>query len=193
MAMKAPMLLLSFSTFFWAGTASAQQVSDSGGTVSIDGTVTPLCMLGPPSRTSVDLGVLIATSGSRAGRMASFGPQQITLPGSFCNFAGSAVSISAQAMVSDTDIDVPAGFARAVNFTSTVTNWAIEDAIVTTSASADGDTTDADGSGGTMPEPHIADLPLTLSNFTAPGDNLLVAGSYSGTVTITLGPAETTN
>lgn len=193
MAMKAPMLLLSYSAFFWAGTASAQQASDVSGTVSIDGIVTPLCQLGPPSRTSVDLGVLIATSGQRAGRMAAFGPQQINLPGSFCNFAGSAVSISAKAMLSDADGDVPAGFARAVNFTSTVSNWASENAVVTTSASAAGDTSDADGSGGIMPEPHVADLPLVLSNFTAPGDNLLIAGSYSGTVTITLGPAETAN
>lgn len=189
--MKAPMLLLSFSAFFWAGTAGAQQTQEDSGSVTIDGTVTPLCMLGPPSRTSIDLGTLIATSGSRAGRMAQFGPQQITLPGSFCNFAGTSISISANAMLAADDTIVPTGFARAVNFTSTVTNWATEHAVVTTTASAAGDTSTAEGSGGIMPAPHYADLPLTLSGFTAPGDNLLIAGTYTGTVTITLGPAET--
>lgn len=189
--MKAPMLLLSFSAFFWAGTAGAQQTREDRGSVNIDGTVTPLCMLGPPSRPSIDLGTLIATSGSRAGRMAQFGPQQITLPGSFCNFAGTSISISANAMLAEDDLIVPTGFARAVNFTSTVTNWATVNAAVTTTASTAGDSSNAEGSGGIMPTPHYADLPLTLSGFTAPGDNLLIAGTYSGTVTITLGPAET--
>jgi hypothetical protein len=119
----------------------------------------------------------------------ALGSEQVNLPGSFCNFAGTSLSISAQAMLAESTAPVPTGFARAVNFTSTVTNWADPDSVVTTSATASGATPSADGSGGVQPLPRIADLPLTLSNFTAPGDFLLVAGNYSGTVVITLGPA----
>ena len=42
-----------------------------------------------------------------------------------------------------------------------------------------------------QPLPKISDIGLTLSGFTAPGDAILVAGSYSGTIVVTLGPAAT--
>ena len=46
----------------------------------------------------------------------------------------------------------------------------------------------ASATGPTQPAPKVADLDVTLSNFTAPSDFLLTAGAYSGLVVIKLGP-----
>jgi hypothetical protein len=177
-----PVLLLA------AAPAAAQETSDSGD-VGIAGNVAGLCILGPPSRGSIDLGQLAATSGSRAGRIAALPAQTVTLPGSFCNFAGTSVSIEAEALVGNDAGTLQPGFARAVNFTSTVGGWAATAPLVTTAAAADGGSPAASGAGGAHPEPKITDLTLTLSNFTVPSDAILVSGLYAGRVTITLGPA----
>jgi hypothetical protein len=174
----------------WNGVAHAQSNTDSD-TVSIAGNVAGLCILGDPSRNSVDLQQLINTSGSRVGRLAVISNQQITLPGSFCNFAGTSLRVSAQALIANDTSAVQQGFARAVNFTSTVSNWAATDAIATTLATAGGGTPDAQATGGSQPSPKLADLILTLSGFAVPSDLLLVSGGYAGSVTITLGPSVT--
>ena len=169
---------------------AAQETTDQD-TVAVSGSVSGICVLGTPSRSAVDLGQLIALSGPRVGRAAAIGNQQVTLAGSFCNFAGTTLSVSAQALVAADANAVQPGFARAVNFTSSVSNWATQDAAVTTSATAGGATPTSQAAGGTHPAPRIADLTLTLSGFSVPSDLLLVAGGYSGHVTITLGPAAT--
>ncbi|HET9428160.1 MAG TPA: hypothetical protein VFO69_07360 [Allosphingosinicella sp.] len=170
------------------GVANAQDGSDQE-TVPISGTVAGICVLGPPSQTAVDLGQMINMSGPDAGRIAPLAAQEVTLPDSFCNFAGTHISVSADALLADDSTTVQPGFARAVNFTSTVTNWATGDATVTTAATAGGAMPTAEASGGTQPLPRIADLELTLNNFTVPSNLRLVAGAYAGSVTITLGPA----
>ena len=170
-----------------AGTAPAAP-SDTG-EVSVAGSVAGLCVLGEPSRGSIDLGQMAATSGPRVGRIAALPPQDVKLPGSFCNFAGTAIKVEAEALVGDDVSAVQPGFARAVNFTSTVADWASEAPSVKTAANANGGSPAAEGSGGAHPAPKIADLTLTLSGFTVPADAILVAGLYSGRVTITLGPA----
>jgi hypothetical protein len=82
----------------------------------------------------------------------------------------------------------PPGFARVVNFTAGVSGWAGAAAQVTTTAAADGSSPTASGQGGVQGAPRVADLTLTLSNFSAPADAPLAGGGYSGWVTITLGP-----
>jgi hypothetical protein len=168
--------------------AAAQSNSDEK-SVDIVGNVTPLCVLGQPSRVSIDLGSLAATSGQRVGRMSAVGPQQATLPGSFCNFAGTTLRVSATALVAADTAEVQPGFARAVNFRSTVTNWGSAGATVSTSATSGGASPSASASSAVQGTPRLADLQLTLSEFQAPSDALLVAGGYSGIVTITLSPA----
>ena len=170
-----------------AGMASAQ--APLQGTVSVDGTVAGVCVLGPPSLTAVPLGTLIATSGPRTGRLTTIPAQTINFPASWCNFANTRVSVSANAILAADATAPSAGYARAVNFTSTVTNWAVANAVVTTAASASGATPTATGSGGAHPTPKLADVTMTLNNFTVPSDLLLVTGAYAGNVTITLGPS----
>jgi hypothetical protein len=167
-------------------TAMAQTVQ---GRVAVDGTVAGRCVLGPPSLSAVPLGTLIDTSGARAGRLTTIASQAINFPGSWCNFANTRVTVSANALLAADATAPAAGFARAVNFTTTVTSWAPTNAAVTTAASASGATPSASAPGGTQPAPKLADLTLTLNNFAVPADSLLVTGAYAGNVTITLGPA----
>lgn len=159
------------------------------GRVGVDGLVAGRCVLGPPSQPSVALGTLIETSGPRAGRLTPIAARSISFPGSYCNFANTRITVSANAMLaSDATAPLP-GFARAVNFTSTVSNWATADAAATTAATAAGSSPLASSAGGTQPLPKISDVNLILNNFAVPSDLLLVTGSYAGNVTITLGPA----
>jgi hypothetical protein len=188
--MKNTFVSLALVSALCAGTAHAQSTSDPG-SVPITGNVAGLCILGAPSRTAVDLQQLINTAGGRVGRLAAIGNQQITLPNSFCNFAGTSLRVSAQALIADDAAAVQQGFARAVNYTSTVSNWASSDAVATTTATAGGGTPAVIGTGGNQPAPKLTDLTLTLSGFSVPSDLLLVAGGYSGLVTITLGPTTT--
>jgi hypothetical protein len=171
-------------------TVQAQSNTDEA-KVSIEGNVASLCVLGAPSQSSIDLGSLAATSGTRVGKLATLTTQQVTLPGSFCNFAGTALTVSADALVAADDSATQDGFARAVNYTSTVSNWATSAATVTTTATAAGATPSAQASGGTQSAPKLTDLTLSLSSFSVPSDRLLVAGGYTGSVTITLGPSVT--
>lgn len=171
-----------------AGAALAQDNTDSE-TVPITGNVSQLCVLGDPSQASIDLGELIDTSGARIGRLTTIANQQVSLPGSFCNFAGSAVTVSATALLANDTSAVQTGFARAVNFTATASGWASSDAETSTGASADGSTPTSETTGATQDTPLLNDIELALSAFSVPGDNLLVSGGYNGSVTITLAPA----
>ncbi len=168
-------------------TAAAQ--STEQGTVAVDGSVRPVCILGDPNPALVDLGQLSAASGPRTGRIAAIPPQTVILPGSFCNFAGSVVTVSATALTANDPTAPATGFSRAVNYTAAATGWASGASSATTAALGDGTTPTVNGTGATQPLPQVADISLTLSSFTAPGDQILVAGNYSGNVVVTLGPA----
>ncbi|HOB12758.1 MAG TPA: hypothetical protein PKN09_00780 [Novosphingobium sp.] len=169
--------------------AAAMAQTTETGTVAVEGSVRPVCILGDPNPALVDLGQLSASSGIRAGRIAVIPTQTVTLPGSYCNFAGSVVTVTATALTSDDTSSPQAGFSRAVNYTASASNWASGASSATTAALRDGSSPTANGTGATQPLPKVADITLTLSAFTAPGDLILVAGNYSGTVVVTLGPA----
>lgn len=184
---------IAFAALFAAGAAdmAVAQTGPVDRVIPVDGTVAGVCRLGPPSRPSVPLGTLVNTSGPRVGRLTAITPQTVSLPNSWCNFAGTAIRVSADAMLASNAAAPQPGIARAVNFTSTVANWAASNAVVTTAASAGGGTPSAQGTGATQPLPRIADLVVTVENFAVPADAFLVAGNYAGAVTITLGPAAT--
>lgn len=168
-------------------TASAQTTDQ--GTVGVVGSVRPVCILGDPNPALVDLGQLSAASGPRTGRIAVIPQQTVILPASYCNFAGSVVSVSATALTAGDATAPSAGFTRAVNYTASATGWATGASTATTSALGDGTNPTANGTGSTVASPKVGDITLTLSSFTAPGDQILVAGNYSGNVVVTLGPA----
>lgn len=172
-----------------AAPLAAQAQSNVQGRVGVDGLVAGRCVLGPPSQPSVALGTLIDTSGARTGRLTSIAARTINFPGSYCNFANSRITVSANALLAADTTAPLAGFARAVNFTSTVSNWATANAATTTAATAGGGSAGSSSNGGVQPLPKIADVSLVLNNFAVPSDLLLVTGAYAGNVTITLGPA----
>lgn len=174
-----------------AGPALAQATDTDTADVAINGTVTPLCVLGEPSQATVDLGQLINTSGSRVGKVRAIPAQSVTMPDSFCNFAGSVASIEATALVETAGgvSSPPAGFARAVNFSSSAGQWGGGTADTATSAAADGSGATSTGASSVQPSPRLTDIVVDLSGFSAPGDALLVLGDYMGLVRVTLGPA----
>ena len=171
--------------------AAAQAADNDQKTVGVTGNVAKLCVLGEPTPASVDLGQMASTSGSRVGKITAIADQGVTLPGSFCNYAGTQLTVEASALLADDASLVQSGFARAVNFTSTVSNWTATPATVTTAATDSGATPSASAAGATQSAPKLANLDLVLSGFTVPSDALLVAGGYTGSVTITLGPSAT--
>ena len=173
--------------------AMAQASPPSTGNVAVNGRVAPVCILGGPNPALVNLGTMVATSGVRAGRIAVLPAQSVTLPASYCNFAGSQVTVTANALLAANAGAPPAGYARAVNYTATAANWAAGNAATTTAATASGSSASSTGNGPSHPLPKIADIGVTLSSFSVPGDSLLVTGNYSGTVTVTLGPAAVAN
>ena len=171
----------------FAGAANAQSNTDTRG-VTVNGSVTQLCVLGMPNPSSINLGQMANTSGTRTGKLAAIADQSVQLPASFCNYAGTQISIAATALVEQDETVPPAGFSKAVNFTANVTGWTTSAASVTTAAAFDGSSPTTNSSGPEENAPESVNLTLTLTNFTAPGDAILVAGAYSGLVTITLGP-----
>jgi hypothetical protein len=168
--------------------AMAQASDTATGTVAIDGRVAPICILGDPTPALVNLGQMAVTSGTRVGKIAVLPAQVVNLPASFCNFAGSRITVTATALTSSDASSPQPGFARAVNYTATAAGWAAGNAVVTTAALGNGAAPTATGNGATQPLPKIADIGFTLSSFTVPGDLIMVAGNYSGQVVVTLGP-----
>jgi len=170
--------------------ASAQEVGNSDSAdVQVTGRVAPLCILGAPSPAAVDLGQMVSTSGARVGRIAVLPVQTVSLPRSFCNFAGSTLTVAATALTSSAGGTPPGGFARAVNYTAAGSGWASSPTTVSTEALDDGSAATASGTGATQPLPKLADIAVELSQFNVPGDALLLADRYDGIVTVTLGPA----
>ena len=187
--MRLSLSLIVAGAFALAQPLAAQVAEADSGDVSVNGSVAPLCVLGSPNPNVVDLGQLIDTSGTRIGRITALPNRQVSLAGSFCNFAGSMITVEVEALVLSDNVALQPGFARAVNYTASVGNWAATATQATSAASADGGTPGQTGSGVVQALPRLADISVTLSNFTAPADSLLVAGPYQGAVVITLGPA----
>jgi hypothetical protein len=157
------------------------------GTVGVTGNVTAICILGDPTPANVDVGQMIATSGARVGKIQTISDKVVTLPASFCNFAGTQVTVTTNALLGPAGTP-PASFSRAVNYTATASGWAAPNASATSAAGFDGASPAASNTGGTQNSPKLNDIVLTLSSFTVPQDRLLISGAYNGTVTVTLGP-----
>ena len=157
-------------------------------TVPVTGTVARVCVLGTPSESSINLGSLINVSGTRVGRLAVIAPRAVTLPNSFCNFAGSALTVSATALVAADASPIQTGFARAVNYAANTSGWTGTATTATTAATDAGTSPTTVVTGATQPTPRLTDLTLTLNGYSVPSDRLLVSGAYSGQVVITLAP-----
>ncbi len=167
----------------------AQEAAPDSGDVAVNGNVAPLCILGAPSPAVVDLGQLVNSSGQRIGRIAAIAERQVSLANSFCNFAGSAMSVEVSALQLTQNVTLQGGFAQAVNYSVSAGNWAASPTTARSSATATGATPTQSSTGAIQTLPRMADIAVTLSDFAVPADSLLVSGTYQGAVVITLGPA----
>lgn len=165
-----------------AGT-SARAQDPARGNVGLDAQVSRVCMLGEPNPAGLALGQISEASGARVGRLAAIAAQTIQLPGTFCNYGGAALAISASPLAVTSGV-AQAGFTGAVNYTCSISAWGATAATVRTSA------TNAAGDGvrSTSAAPKATDLTLVVSDFAAATDDLLQPGTYLALVTITLGP-----
>lgn len=172
---------LALATSVAAAPASAQD--PARGNVGLDARVSQICVLGEPSPAGLALGQISEASGTRAGRLATIAAQTILLPGTFCNYGGAALAISASPLAV-TSGAAQAGFTGAVDYTCSISAWGATAATVRTSATnAAGDRASA-----TSAAPKATDLTLVVSDFATAADDLLQPGAYLALVTITLGP-----
>ncbi|MGR4863811.1 hypothetical protein [Caulobacter sp. LARHSG274] len=166
-----------------AGTSNARAQDVARGSVSLGAEVGRLCVLGAPSPAGVALGQISASSGASLGRLAAIPPRTVQLPGSFCNYAGAALAITASPLAVTSGVTQP-GFAGSVNYTCTISAWGATAATVRTSAQS----TTGTGTSSTNTVPKETDLTLVMSDFASQTDDLLQPGAYLALVTITLGP-----
>lgn len=171
-------LLLALPLALLAVPAAAQ---DATGTVAIDGSVAGRCLFTTPNQT-ISLGEMsLSGSDSTAGRLdtSRVDGRNATLVG-WCNNAAAGMTVEAFALTNTAT--TATGFTNRVDYTAT--------------ASANtADATDsslADGSGSTATVGLFSgDVLVTLSDASAPGNGLLVAGDYDGRVEVTLTPTFT--
>ncbi len=152
------------------------------GTVGLDAQVAQVCVLGTPNPGTLALGQISEASGARVGRLTTIASQSIQLPGTFCNYAGAALAISASPLA--VTATTQTGFVGSVDYTCTISAWGATAATVRTSAGSSSGT----GSSATNPAPQETDLTLVVSDFAVSSDDLLQPGAYLALVTITLGP-----
>jgi hypothetical protein len=170
--------LLALPIAMAAGPAFAQ---DATGTVDIDGTVAGRCLFTTPNQT-ISLGEMaLGGTDTSAGKLdtSKVNGRSATLVG-WCNSAAAGMTV--QAFPLENTADAASGFTNRVDFTATAT---------ANSASAN-DTTLTPLEGAPVAVGMFTgDVVVALSNASALGNALLVAGTYDGSVEVTLSPVFT--
>ena len=168
--MLAPMVL--------AAAPAAAQTADATGTVVIDGTVAPRCLFTTPSATISLNEISLQGSDGNAGRLntAAVNGRTATLVG-WCNSAAAGMTVEAFPLINTA--------ANATGFTNRVDYTAVANA----NAASGDDTSTVVGAGTPVGVGMFTgNVDVALSNASAPGNDLLVAGTYNGSVEVTLSP-----
>ncbi|HEX3919751.1 MAG TPA: hypothetical protein VHW60_20625 [Caulobacteraceae bacterium] len=184
------LLALAIAAAFAPGLALAQTGNQT--TVTVTGTVTAACTLAPvgagAGTFTVGGGNLIdTTTGLLAAGLHTDGPQTIT--GSWCN-TNSVLTLAANPMVQTLFSGAPpSGWTKSVNYTATSTGWGNALPVATTS-DISGLNPSTNSATETVTTPTAATISIDLTNFVTPGSNSrLVAGTYTGSVVVTLAPS----
>ena len=175
-----------------AALAPSLAMADSNSTtVTVTGTVTPSCTLAPVGNGAgtftVGGGNLIDPStGLLATGLVTDGAQ--TISGSWCNTA-SVISLAASPMLQTTFVGAPpTGWTKSVNYKATASGWG-PDLPVTTTGDVSGASPTSNTATQIVTSPTAANIVISLSDFVTPGSNSrLVAGTYTGSVVVTLAP-----
>jgi len=154
------------------------QTSTATGTVTIDGTVAGRCMFTIPNKT-ISLGEISLASNGKLD-VSKVNGRSETLNG-WCNNTTASMAVTATELTNSTT--APTGFDNRVDYTATATTGQISanDTTLTAGAGA------ASGLGL-----FAGEITVTLSNASSPNNALMVAGSYTGNVVVTLTPTVVT-
>jgi hypothetical protein len=176
------LVLASCCAFAFAGAAQAQTALNMNGTISA--TCTALLLANSP----INLGTISDPVSPGALNAAAVNrPLTSTTPSITCNGGGTALSIDADPLTGPAlPTGVPSTFSNLVNYTATI-NKTGADAFVQAIAPSGiaNQTTDANPTSSTIGLV-ASNFSIALSNAAAGG--ILIAGDYSGTVTIALTP-----
>lgn len=172
-------LIIAAGTALVLATPAAAQ--DATGTVTIGGSVSGRCMF-TVGNDSITIPELAQTgTGASAGRLdpATVNGLSRTLRG-WCNNAAAGMTVEAFPLLNGAA--AATGFTNRVNYTATATANGFNT----------NDTSLNPGVGSTVSVGMFTgDIVVGLSAASAPSDNLLVAGSYTGRVEVTLTPTFT--
>jgi hypothetical protein len=161
--------------------AAPAVAQDATGTVDINGSVAERCLFTTPSATIWAGELAKGGTDVNAGRLnpAVLNGQKRTLVG-WCNGTASTISVEAEELLNTNFTGTaPTGFTRRIDYTATAdANGA--SAWDSSLAAGAGDSEDVGIFTG--------NVDVTISAASAPGDNLLIAGDYSGQVLVTLSP-----
>lgn len=151
---------------------------DSTGTVAIDGSVAGRCLFTTPNQT-ISLGEMaLSGSSTSAGRLdtSTVNGENATLVG-WCNSSAAGMTVEAFPLLNAAS--AATGFTNRVDFTATAAANA-----------ANGTDSSLVAGAGTQVAVGMftGNVVVTLSDASAPSDNLLVAGTYNGSVEVTLTP-----
>lgn len=150
---------------------------DATGTVDIDGSVAGRCLFTVPNET-ISLGEMaLSGTDTNAGKLdaSKVNGRSATLKG-WCNNAAAGMTVKAFAL--ENTAAAATGFTNRVDFTATATANSV--------AATDTTTTDLAGDTATVGM-FTGDVVVGLSGADA-GNALLVAGTYNGSVEVTLSP-----
>jgi len=167
------LILLSAPLALLASPALAQS-TDVTGTVDINGSVAGRCMFTVPNKT-ISLGEISLASNGKLD-VSKVNGRSETLTG-WCNNTTASMTVTSTELTNSTS--APTGFDNRVNYTATA---------VTGSTSASDSSVVAGAGTPSSVGLFTGDIVVTLSNASSPNNGLMVAGTYSGNVVVTLTP-----
>lgn len=174
--------ILAAAALATATVATPAFAQTSTGTVSIDGSVANRCLFTTASDT-ISVGELaLGGNDTTAGKLdaSKLNGQSRQLTG-WCNGTASTITVDARPIANTTVTAAPpSGFARVVNYTATATTTNNVTATDSSVLPAVGTPQNLGLYAGT--------ITVALSDSAAPGNALLVAGTYQGSVVVTLSP-----
>lgn len=145
------------------------------GTVTIDGSVAGRCMFTLPNAT-ISLGELSLSSNGRLD-VSKVNGRSATLNG-WCNGTASTMSVTTTQLTNS--VTATTGFDNRVDYTGT--------AVANAASASDSSLTAGAGTAVTVGQ-FSGDVVVTLSAASSPTNGLMVAGTYTGNVQVTLTPA----
>lgn len=157
--------------------AASPALAQSGatGTVTIDGSVAGRCMFTLPNAT-ISLGELSLSSNGRLD-VSKVNGRSATLNG-WCNGTASTMSVTTTQLTNT--VTATTGFDNRVDYTGT--------AVANAASASDSSLTAGAGTAVTVGQ-FTGDVVVTLSAASSPTNGLMVAGTYTGNVQVTLTPA----